>query len=313
MFTDFVGNLACSLSFGHSLVVVAKTIDGAKRFKINLRTSKLPTSDIGLQLHAKFTEDIIIRRTMINEEWLDEERVENLDDNTALNPIVSGDFFVICIFAGENSFHISVNNRPYCIYNYRLPIENIHCIEICEQIQTIKQVDHRASYPYAWPPIQTIWNKVQFNHDVPIMFLPGHIILLTGLCFGSPKGWFTIKFFEAGTKRELLHFNPRFPNQVVVRNAMKPNLEFGEEERSGGFPFVFDQQFTVAIAITEKEFLFAVDGRRFCNFVYRSSDLLQNLVGIKVTSDYGMFVNITAVDHFQMPDKACVNFESFCK
>lgn len=132
---------------------------------------------------------------------------------------------MICIFASETQFFISINNRPYCRYKYRLPVKLIQTIEIKEHIQVIKQVDHRTIYPYSWPPLQTINSTKSFSNDIPILFTPGHVIVIIGRVFGNPRGQFILKFFENDTNRELLHFNPRFEIGVVVRNAMKKNLE----------------------------------------------------------------------------------------
>ena len=88
---------------------------------------------------------------------------------------------------------------------------------------------------------------------------------------------------------------------------------FGPEERHGGFPFTFNQQFKLAIAFTEKEFLTAVDGYNFCSFAYRMPNLLQNLVGFKVTCINGLHMHVTGVDHLQMGDALCTNFEKYSK
>ena len=52
----------------------------------------------------------------------------------------------------------------------------------------------------------------------------GHVIVITGIPYGNPKGWFLIKFTEAASKRQALHFSVRFePYFIVVRNSMNEN------------------------------------------------------------------------------------------
>lgn len=52
----------------------------------------------------------------------------------------------------------------------------------------------------------------------------GHVIVITGIPYGNPKGWFLIKFTEAASKRQALHFSVRFePHFVIVRNSMNEN------------------------------------------------------------------------------------------
>lgn len=94
---------------------------------------------------------------------------------------------------------------------------------------------------------------------------------------------------------------------------MKKNLEFGPEEREGGFPFQYDQEFRLAIAFGEKSFFFAVDGKYFTNFVYRTNDCLQDLNGFKITTGGGMKIHITGVDHIQMQDPDCQGFEDYTR
>ena len=86
---------------------------------------------------------------------------------------------------------------------------------------------------------------------------------------------------------------------------------FGREERTGDFPFILDQQFKIAIALTEKEFKIAVNGKRFCDFVYRSSKMLTELNGLKVAPNNGMHVEVTSINHFNLDDKNCLGFEEY--
>lgn len=51
----------------------------------------------------------------------------------------------------------------------------------------------------------------------------GHVIVITATPYGDPTGRFVISFTEGNTKREQLHFNPRFKGKVVVRNNMNEN------------------------------------------------------------------------------------------
>lgn len=86
---------------------------------------------------------------------------------------------------------------------------------------------------------------------------------------------------------------------------------FGVEERFGEFPFVLEQQFKLAIALTPKEFRFAVDGVFFSSFVYRSECGIDKLNGFKMGTSYGMYLEITSVDHLQMDTKDCEGFEDY--
>lgn len=86
---------------------------------------------------------------------------------------------------------------------------------------------------------------------------------------------------------------------------------FGVEERGDGFPFVLEQQFKLAIAMTPKEFLFAVDGVYFTSFTYRSEYGIDKLNGFKMGTTAGMYLEITSVDHLQMDSPDCDGFEEY--
>lgn len=89
------------------------------------------------------------------------------------------------------------------------------------------------------------------------------------------------------------------------------SLRFGVEERSVGFPFVLEQQFKLAIALTPKEFRFAVDGVYFGSFAYRSEFGMNKMNGFKMGASFGMYLEITSVDHLQMDSNDCYGFEEY--
>lgn len=89
------------------------------------------------------------------------------------------------------------------------------------------------------------------------------------------------------------------------------NFRYGSEERDGGFPFKFDRLFCLAIAFTEKEFRFAVDGTYFCSFPYYTPNLLEVLNGFKIITCNGMQVQVYSVDHIKLFNADCDNIEKF--
>ena len=202
-----------------------------------------PNADIGLRISCYFRNDIIVRNARINGQWGNEE-IKNIHGESLPNPIVSGEFFMIYILACEDKFHISINSRPFCTFNYRMPLEALRAIEIRDQIQVIKQVDHRAIFPNPWPAIHASDYFKAFSNDIPILFRwvfvggdfvlnvnifscnsPGHLMVMTARCFNNKKGQFIIKFMDTDTKREELHFNVRFDQKVVVRNGQNKSFE----------------------------------------------------------------------------------------
>lgn len=82
-------------------------------------------------------------------------------------------------------------------------------------------------FPAPLPIIQADGGRFEFSNDVPRKLYAGHVIVLTGIPSGNPKGWFDISFTEGASKKQALHFNPRFqPHYAVVRNAMNDDMRY---------------------------------------------------------------------------------------
>lgn len=67
----------------------------------------------------------------------------------------------------------------------------------------------------------------------------------------------------------------------------------------------------MAIAFTETEFRFAVNGFDFGLFTYRSKNQLNLLNGLKIVGSYGLNVEVTGVDHLETGFVECDGFETY--
>ncbi|XP_076441939.1 galectin-4-like [Babylonia areolata] len=65
-----------------------------------------------------------------------------------------------------------------------------------------------------------------------------------------------------------MHFNPRFSQGCVVRNAMEDGC-WGWEERDGGMPIMKGQPFEIIILCASSGYFIAVNGRHFTEFKHR--------------------------------------------
>lgn len=152
---------------------------------MNLRSGKNKSSNIALNLSVKFHESAITRNARQNGEWGLEEREDNLYDSNSnsnsqkLNPIDPGEVFKFYILIGDQQFHIAVNNRPFCTFSYRLPLESIRTVQLKFDLQFVAQVDHRAIFPSPHPPVQFDDSRNIFSNDVPRPFRYGKIVCST--------------------------------------------------------------------------------------------------------------------------------------
>lgn len=66
----------------------------------------------------------------------------------------------------------------------------------------------------------------------------------------------------------IFHFNPRFKEAHIIRNALLKG-SWGAEEKSSGCPFRPGRDFHMAIRCESKQFTVAIDGVGFTTFKYR--------------------------------------------
>lgn len=60
-------------------------------------------------------------------------------------------------------------------------------------------------------------------------------------------------------------------------------------------PFTLDVQFTIAIAINERDFRIAINGEEFCRYYRRSQ--LSEIYGLKMFGSFGGHIEVTSLDH----------------
>ncbi|KAM9708903.1 galectin-3 [Menidia menidia] len=81
----------------------------------------------------------------------------------------------------------------------------------------------------------------------------------------------------------VFHFNPRFPEQTIVRNSRLGGY-WGPEERDGGFPFVEGRRFELKILVEEDMFKVAVDETHLLEYEHRVGGL-EEVTLLRVAGD----------------------------
>lgn len=214
----------------------------------------------------------------------------------------------------DAAFNIAINEHPFCTFTNRQALADVRTVIINGDVQCVSQVDHRRVFPLARPMRQFDDPRLEFSGDVPMPFAAGHVIRLTAMPSGPESGWFEIRFTEMQTQRQLFHFNVRFGEKpCVVRNAQTEDLRwnYALEERDAVCPFELNEQFTMAIAMTGREFLVAVNGAEYCAFPYKVKDQLRHLGGLKIYGTHGGRVEVTAVDHITDGPADCEQYEQY--
>lgn len=312
MLTSFKGTLYGPVDVGHLFVISGKSVDGANIFFVNFASGRGDGADIPFHLSVHFHSETILRNSLIDQVWGDEEVDEGL--MTSSNPVVPGWDFKILIMTGDEKFHIAINDQPYCTYNYRLSLEAVHVLAIGGDVQKIYQVDHRKIFPSPYPMLHTEGARsTELSFDVPRQMFPGHVFVISAIPSGSQNGGFYIQINHGASKRQMMHISARFKQRIVVMNCHTDTMEWRkDEEQSGVFPFQLEQLFKLAVAITDTSFIIAVDGEIIMNYAFRyTNSFLNNLGGIKITSEKGMQLEVQGVDHLNMGVSDCEGFEQY--
>ncbi|XP_052900004.1 32 kDa beta-galactoside-binding lectin lec-3-like [Anopheles moucheti] len=312
MLTTFAGTLSCPVATGHIFHIRTKSIDDAERVDIGFQADKSNDADALLHLSIRYEDQRIVRNARLGGQWQQPE--QHCDPSSKeLQRIKPGNVFTVYILVGDQQFHIAFEGSHVCSFPIKGPLAEMKAITITKDVHQVLCVDHRQSFPFPFPALQIEDSAYYFSNDVPKPFLPGHIIIVTAIPFGNPRGGFILKFNENGSKKQALHFNPRFdPYYVVVRNSHASEaLDFRQEERSGGFPFIIDQQFKLAIGLAEQEFKFAINGSKFETYTYKNQRQLDVLNGFRIECTNGLQLEVTAVDHYYSGVPNCSGFEEY--
>lgn len=209
-------NLYARVEFGHILLIAGATSSNCKNFKVNLTNGE---NEIPFTIFINLRLQEIVMNSYLGGEW----KSSIKSNKFTIKP---GEPFKIYIFAGDDKFHVALNNEDFSTYKYQTSLYHIKCIKASGDLEKLTQIDHRRAFPTPWPPIQEDISSVAFSCDTPHQFTPGSIIVLKMIVSGSADGSFFIRFTDRATSKQLFHFNPRFAEKIVVVNCMNDSLKW---------------------------------------------------------------------------------------
>ncbi|XP_075165924.1 32 kDa beta-galactoside-binding lectin-like [Haematobia irritans] len=308
----FRGNFAEHLRFGHVLEICGKAKEEAQRFHISLKSESGESTNIGLHILVNFHKDMVIFKRHLNGEWCDEE-------SKAYDTKQFHKQFKIYIVMADEKFHISINKILLDCYKYRIRLSLLTMLEIDGDLEYIRQVDHRKYFPYSWPPIQVVEERLQFSGDIPMPLRRGHVMALTIQLQGNENGRFILQLRNiTDMERQEFHMSVRFDSKCVVRNSKTiadgDHYGFGEEEKSDLFPFEdFLTPFRLAIAFIGNELKVAKNGEILFEFTLRTPNVLPLIGSLKLFGIDGVELFVSQLDHIHMEDDLCTGFESYSK
>jgi hypothetical protein len=247
---------------GQTLIVKGSTIEESQRFTINLHSKSADFSgnDVPLHISVRFDEGKVVMNTFQNGEWGKEERKSN--------PFKKGEPFDIRIRAHDDRYQILADQKDFKDYEHRLPLTSVTHLSIDGDLY-LTSVHWGGKY-YPVPYESGISGGLPTDKSLFIYATP------------EKKG----KRFNINLLRKngdiALHFNPRFDEKAVVRNALQAG-EWGNEEREGKIPFEKGVGFDLQITNEPYAFQIFVNGERFATFAHRSDP--NDLAGLQIQGD----------------------------
>jgi len=260
----FVSKLTEPLKSGQTLFIHGRVNDGANGFQINLLSGS-PIIDehlggVALHINGRLGEGKFVFNSMQQGTWGKEER-ESLKYK-------AGDIFDIRIRCHDDKFEIMVDQKEIHEFKYRLPLGTIDYLNIDGDI-SLSGVHWGGRY------FDSPYNTGFPNGSVR----SGDRILV----YGVPKGNFSINLLGRDGST-LFHFNPRFSEKQVVRNA-EINSTWGDEEREGAFPFKKEVGTDIVIGVEPYSIQIFVDNKRFGTFAHRTQNPDTDYAGIRIEGE----------------------------
>lgn len=247
---------------GQTLQVKGTASEDAKRFTISLhnKSADFSGNDVPLHISVRFDEGKVVLNSFHKGEWGKEERKSN--------PLKKGEHFDIRVRAHDTKFQIIMNGKELKEYEYRLPLQSVDHLSVDGDL-ALSDIHWGGKY---YP--------IPYETGIPASFAVGKQLYI----YGTPekKG----RRFLVNLLRKngdiALHFNPRFDEKAVVRNALQAG-DWGNEEREGKMPFEKGVGFDLIVSNEPTQFSITVNGHHFANFAHRSSP--NDIHGLQIQGD----------------------------
>ncbi|XP_023824548.1 galectin-9 isoform X2 [Salvelinus sp. IW2-2015] len=301
----FTGRIQGALHEGKTITLTGRVLPGSQRFYVNLQCGSRGNPDIALHFNPRYdgSKDVVICNTMQHSEWGPEER-----DYSA--PMARGANFTLMFLVNRDSYSLIVNGSHFMEYLHRLSFSRVDTINVDGgvEIQSIAFANPAVTSPppqpgylvhlhsafsaafcapgsFQTPPPYTPQPSfvVPYNNIMVGGLYPGRNIIVQGVVNHNADKFCVNLRFNSGVA---LHFNPRFNENIVVRNSLLKG-QWGPEERNGGMPFYRGQPFTVTIMCDTKCYRVMVNGVQMFSYNHRHF-LLQEIDILEVEGDVSL-------------------------
>lgn len=262
--------LKTSVVPGTSITITGRVGTNADRLTFNLLAySTYKNQNIGLHFNPRFSENVVVRTTKIDNIWGTEERDGGC-------PFAKGENFTLKIVCAEENYIIYVNDKQFTTFKHRTPIQTVAGLSFDGDVE-LYNVEAQAPPPKR----QVGLAGKEILPELPLYgkILPGSVVTVTGrmketvdrVSF-SLLSYSSVKFQNIALRIEV-----RFDEKRVAL-CSKVKDTWGVEEYHEKVPFTKGSKYSLKIYSTEESFVIYADDVKFVEYKHRVP--LQSVVGI---------------------------------
>ncbi|KAK7487135.1 hypothetical protein BaRGS_00021630 [Batillaria attramentaria] len=231
---DFIKEIPQGMEKNDLVIIKGFFYPEGNKFAVNLIKGTCCDDDIALHFNPRRDEGEVVFNSKQDGEWETEERHAL---PRAMQDLVP---FEVEILAKKNKFKVYANGKKVAKFKARDDIECIKAVNVCGD-----------AYMYEVKLLRRV--EVPFVDQLPGNLEPGNWVVIQGAP-DDDEDKFAINL-QCGPDNEsddiAFHFNPRFDEQVVVRNT-RDGGDWGDEERDQPcFPFEPEDQFELALVMLQ--------------------------------------------------------------
>lgn len=251
---DFIKEIPQGMEKNDLVVVKGFFFAEGERFQVNLIKGNSLDDDIALHFNPRRDQEVVVVNSREGGDWEEEERHPLPPAMTKMVP------FEVQILAKQDKFKIYANDKKVCKFRARDDIEDIRSINVSGdayvyEVKLLRRLDE--------PFLDTVPGKLE----------PGNWIQVVGAP-DDDADRFSVNL-QCGPDHEhdpiALHFNPRFPEGVVVRNSRDGDGWGSEERDQPYFPFEQEDRFELMFVMLHHGIRVFVNHRHFTDFGFRMS------------------------------------------
>ncbi|XP_028856249.1 galectin-9-like [Denticeps clupeoides] len=287
----FTGSIVGGLQDGRSVVVTGRVLPGAQRFHVNLQCGSWPGAVIALHCNPRYDSGPsgYVVANAFQGSWGSEER-------KAPSPFPQGCPFTLMILVTPESYKIATNGNHFMEFRHRVPFNTVDTIVVDGKVEVNSIVfqgpsaafppqyfQPPQSNPYPPPFLPPAAYAVPYKTIINGGLYSGKTINIQGVVNPTAKRFSVNLQSRAGI---VLHYNPRFDENVVVRNSFLGGV-WGPEERGGGMPFHRGNAFTITVICNPQGYSVMLNGAQVHSFDHRHHNL-QEIDVLEVSGDLSL-------------------------